>query len=151
MRKSVPLVLIAAIGLSGCGMFGGSRSSQPAVTVSDNALLPEKARVKPLDTRTPIAHVDKVEVARLPGGIIVTATGTAAAQGAYDVALIPNAAGPIDGVWQYTLVANQPAGQPVGTTASRQVIAATRFSDAELAGARSMQIQGATNALTVRR
>lgn len=168
MRKFLPVVLIAAIGLSGCGYVRDSRlnpfnwfgqsSSRPATpqeVESTNPLIPKRstfARKPDQDLRQPIAGLENMTVERIPGGAIIRVTGVAAQTGAYDVELRPEGDGePVDGVARYVMVAYQAPGGTAGPIQTRRVTAAARLSNIELTNVSSIEVISASNVLTSRR
>ncbi|EAQ03594.1 lipoprotein, putative [Pseudooceanicola batsensis HTCC2597] len=164
MRKTLPLLLIAALVLTSCGRirdsrinpfnwFGRAEATEIEGTAR-NPLIPRRRGFSIRDTednRTPIAQITGLTVERLPGGAIVQVTGVSARQGAYNVALEP-----VEGVEvppdtrRYVLVADQRVN-PVGTTLSRTVTAATKLTDQELEELRQIEVVGGQNVLTTRR
>lgn len=168
MRKFLPVVLIAALGLSGCGYVRDSRlnpfnwfghSSSRAATQQEiantNPLIPKRsafASPKEQDLREPVAGLEALEVERIPGGAIIRVTGVTAATGAYDVELRPeDERGPIDGVARYVMVAYASPQGTAGPIQTRRVTAAARLTNTELADVRSIEIISASNVLTSRR
>ena len=165
MRKTIPLLLIAALVLTSGGRVRDSRinplnwfgrAEAREVTPSEtNPLIPRRSAIslrpdRP-DERTPVAQITEMTVDRLPGGAIVRVTGVPSRQGAYNVGLkaVDGPEGP-DDVLRYVLVADQPV-RPVGTAASRQVVAAVRVSDQDLATIKRIEVLSASNILTSRR
>ncbi|GGE24525.1 hypothetical protein GCM10011360_11190 [Primorskyibacter flagellatus] len=164
MRKSIPLLLIAALVLSSCGnsrlnpfnWFGKARSRAVAED-GVNPLIPERTstpmfgRPEEPDNRTPVSQVTELVVERVPGGAIVRATGVPLRQGAYQVLLRPVEDGSVpEGVLRYTMLATQPL-LPQGTVPSRQVTVGAYVSEQDLAGIRQIEVQGGTNVMSVRR
>ncbi|KAA2317179.1 hypothetical protein DL237_00125 [Pseudooceanicola sediminis] len=167
MRKTIPVVVIAALSVAGCATirdsranpanwFGRTQTTASASTSGTaNPLIPDRvlsSKKQVVDLRTPVARIDTLDVEQVPGGAIIRVSATSAYQGAFKVGLVPqNAEGPVDGVARYTLMAYLPATRtslPVGTEASRKVVAATRLSDIELADVRKIEVVGGLNALS---
>ncbi|MBR9763973.1 MAG: hypothetical protein GYB53_10720 [Rhodobacteraceae bacterium] len=166
MRKFLPVLLIAAIGLSGCGYVRDSRlnpfnwfgraearelTAQEAAQET-NPLIPERsrfARPDEVDLRDRVAGLESLVVERIPGGAIVRVTGISAAAGAYDVELreLPGEAG----VARYEMVSYLPEVAQAAPVQSRRITAATRISDTALAQVRTIEVLSASNALTSRR
>lgn len=169
MRTIVPVLLLSSLVVSGCSTranpfnwFGGDGDGAAAVAVPverDNPLIPERAGLfSGIDEvyvypGFPVDTVTGVAVERVPGGIIVRATGRAAVQGVYDVRLIPANEDelPVEGVMTYTLEAVRSQSNVAGAPATRDVIVARKVSDQTLAGTRTIRVEGLQNAQTARR
>ena len=164
MRKTLPLLLVAALVLTSCGRIRDSRinpfnwfgraEARQLDGSESNPLIPRRsalaAREVP-DTRTRVGSVTNLVVERLPGGAIIRATAVSDRQGAYEVALRPVESDETpEGLVQYEFVAYQPMA-PQGTEASRSLAAAARLTDQELAKISRIEVLGARNALTTRR
>lgn len=167
MYRPFAALLIAAFILSGCGTrlnpfnwFGNGRSApaeaQDPETV--NPLLPGGRRAERNAPAPylglPIDSVTELNLDPIPGGVIVRATGVARMQGGYDVFLSSATEDqtPVDGVLTFRFEILLPAGQqPVGTARSREIVVARRLTDQDLAGVRSIRVEGARNALVSRR
>lgn len=151
----IPLLAALAIGLTlaGCGAvresrlnpfnwFGGSEETEP------QAALPGA----PVDRRMLVEEVVAMSVERLPGGVIVRATGLPATQGYWEAELV---ARPVeDGELIYDFRIFPPiTNEPVSTPQSREVVVATYLSDfrIESDGIRQVTVQGGQNARTSRR
>ena len=90
-------------------------------------------------------------IERVPGGAVIRASGLTAVQGVYLVQLTPTAEveTPINGVPAYRLEGVRPEfNEGVGSTHTRTVAAARALTDQELAGVRSVRVEGARNAQT---
>ncbi len=168
MRKTIPVVVIAALTLAGCATIRNSRAnpanwfgrsySAPVNTTAGtaNPLIPERllsSKKEVIDRRDPVARIDTLDIEKVPGGAIIRVSATAAYQGSFQVGLVPQSVdGPVDGVARYTLKAYLPVTRggllPVGTDASRKVVAATRLSDIELSGVSKIEVVGGQNALS---
>lgn len=151
----IPLLAALAIGLtlSGCGTvresrlnpfnwFGGSEEAAPQPTLPG----------APVDRRLLVDSVVGMAVERMPGGVIVRATGLPATQGFWDAELV---ARPVEGgeiVYDFR-VFPPVTTQAVSTPQSREIEVATFLSDFRLdsEGIRQITVQGATNARTSRR
>lgn len=147
MTRTIAALLVAALAVTGCGRirdskinpfnwFGGSKEEK--VQVVDGV---------PEDPRPLVQEVTGLEVARQPGGAIVTATGLPPTQGWYDAALLPANDGQAeDGVLTYRFVVNQPLElRRTSTPQSREVTAAVYLSDIRLQDVRKIVVQGAAN------
>lgn len=173
MRKTLSILLISTLTLTACGAvrdsrvnpfnwFGQSRSEPIQAREQTNPLIPERSGglLRGLRERDaqylgrPFEQVTDLTIERVPGGAIVRATGLAARQGYYAVQLTPANEDelPVDGVLTYRLEGVRPSSNtPVGTTPTREVIAARRLTDQDLSGVRSIRVEGALNALVSRR
>ena len=172
MRKTVSLLLVASMGLAGCG-FGGSslnpvnwfgRSQSVPIGQSTevvNPLIPkrsglfarERARDKIYQGK-PFQQITSLVVERVPGGAIIRATGLAARQGIYDVQLTPanEDEEPVKGVLTYRLEGLRPARNTAqGTKPTREVVAARKLTDQQLRSVRTIRVEGQLNALVARR
>lgn len=148
MTRTIAALLIAAVAVTGCGRvrdsklnpfnwFGGSKE-EVTVQVVDGV---------PQDPRPLVQQVTALEVARQPGGAIVTATGLPPTQGWFDAALVPEGDGSVkDGVLTYRFVVNAPLElRRTSTPQSREVTAAVFLSDIRLQEVRKIVVQGASN------
>ncbi|HSF65648.1 MAG TPA: hypothetical protein VLA78_14750 [Paracoccaceae bacterium] len=151
----IPLLAALAIGmtLSGCGTvresrlnpfnwFGGSEEAEPQPALPG----------APVDRRILVDNVVAMAVERMPGGVIVRATGLPPTQGYWEAELV---ARPVEGgqiVYDFR-VFPPVTRQAVSTQQSREVEVATFLSDfrMESEGIRQITVQGATNARTSRR
>ena len=173
MRKTFSALLVSTLVLTGCATvrdsrvnpfnwFGSARSEPLTQTeVNTNPLIPSSvglfasARAKrAVYTGQPFDQVTDLTIDRVPGGAIVRVTGLASRQGIYDVRLTPeNEDGlPVDGVLTYRLEGVSPAANTaVGQQPTREVVAARKLTDQDLAGVRSIRVEGQRNALVSRR
>lgn len=173
MRKTLSILLISTLTLTACGAvrdsrvnpfnwFGQSRSEPVQAREQTNPLIPERSGglLRGLRERDaqylgrPFEQVTDLTIERVPGGAIIRATGLAARQGYYAVQLTPANEDelPVDGVLTYRLEGVRPSkNTSVGTTPTREVIAARRLTDQDLSGVRSIRVEGALNALVSRR
>ena len=152
---NVLVILTVALTLSACG---GGRSSSPATTTSaeTNPLIPQRTglfsrgvpEVIPYEG-VPLDQVTELVVERVPGGVIVRATGLAARPGVYLAQLTPATEGdvPVDGVLTYRIEAIQ--GPPTGIAypAPQEVTVARSITRQQLRGVNSIRVEAATNAL----
>ncbi|WP_407493387.1 hypothetical protein [Pseudooceanicola sp. MF1-13] len=164
MRKTLPLVLMAAMVLASCGRLADTRlnpfnwfgrAESRALNAGDrNPLIPRRsalAAAAPVDNRGAIGTITGLSVERLPNGAIVRATAVADMQGAHSIALRRIEGDDIpDDMARYAFVGVQPRG-PQGTQASRTVTAATRLTDQDLLLVRRIEVVGANNAMVTRR
>lgn len=170
IKPLIPL-LIATMTLTACAGLRDSRvnpanwfgRSAPAAPAPENTnpLIPEqrlglfrRARdAQPVDLSSPVTQVTELRAERVPGGVILRASGIDPVQGAYNVwmrAENPDLV-PESGVLTFTLRRELPARPaPRGPDQSRTVTAAIRLTDQDIAGVRQLRVAGANNALTVR-
>ena len=172
MRKTLPLLLATTLALGGCAAvrdsrvnpfnwFGQSRSEPVATAQSTNPLIPRGNSLfslrRPAETvyeGLPFEQVTDLTIERVPGGAIIRATGLAARQGIYNVRLTPENEEelPVDGTLTYRLEGVRPAQPtPVGAIPTREVIAARRVTDQQLAGVSRIRVEGQLNAQVARR
>ncbi|MCV2870399.1 hypothetical protein OEW28_17435 [Defluviimonas sp. WL0002] len=158
MRKPATIIMAVAVALSlaGCATIRDSRlnpfnwfgrSEETSVQV------PETASGIPNDPRLLVAQVTALEVARMPGGAIVRATGLPPTQGWWKAELVAeNGGDPVDGVMTYRFVLAPPVeAQPASTTQSREVTAAAYLSNVKLEQIRTVVVIGETNSRSSRR
>lgn len=147
MLRPLPLLLIAALALSGCARLAQSRlnpanwfgPSRPA------AAAPVQQVVQ--DSRLPIAQVTRFVIEPTESGAILRATGTAPGQGWHNARLV-RVQGE-DGVLTYEFRAEPP---PQGVTSGVQVITAARsLRQGDLAGVSRVRVTGQQNAREARR
>lgn len=172
MRKTLPLLLAATLTLGACGMvresrvnpfnwFGQSRSEPVQQVENTNPLIPKsgglfsRARTdEAVYIGRPFEQVTDLTVERIPGGAIIRATGLAARQGIYAVQLTPKneAELPVDGVLTYRLEGIRPSKPtPIGSKPTREVTAARKLTDQQLAGVQRIRVEGQLNAQVARR
>ena len=172
MRKTLPLLLEATLTLGACGMvresrvnpfnwFGQSRSEPVQQVENTNPLIPKsgglfsRARAdEAVYNGRPFEQVTDLTVERIPGGAIIRATGLAARQGIYAVQLTPEneAELPVDGVLTYRLEGIRPSKPtPIGSKPTREVTAARKLTDQQLAGVQRIRVEGQLNAQVARR
>ncbi|KIT17355.1 hypothetical protein [Jannaschia aquimarina] len=147
MRSIVSIVLCAAI-LGGCGL-GGSRLNPLTWWGNDREEVIEAARSDP---STPIAdQVIALNAAPTPGGVIVSAIALPPTQGYWDARLqrLPSD-DPSVYVMEFQLLPPVDP-EPVGTQVSREVLGGTFLTTQDLAGIRSITVQGAQNRRTISR
>lgn len=153
MRTPLLAALAITMTLAGCGTvresrlnpfnwFGGSEETAPQPALPG----------APVDRRILVENVVAMAVERMPGGVIVRATGMPPTQGYWDAELV---ARPVEGgqiVYDFR-VFPPITGAAVSTPQSRVIEVATFLSDfrMESEGIRQISVQGATNARTSRR
>jgi len=164
MRRTLPLLLCSALLLTGCASIQQSRLNpfnwfggpiQPTAAPLDangelRPLVPENAGATMTDTRVLIDQITSLRVNRTPDGVILTATGLAAAQGRFNAQLVPT--GYDNGVLGFAFRVAVPEGATdVGRDATRRITVARVLTQAELQGVRTIRVQAARNAQTARR
>lgn len=153
MTRTIAALLVAAVAVTGCGRirdsklnpfnwFGGSK--EEVVQVVDGV---------PQDPRPLVQEVTRLEVARQPGGAIVTAAGVPPTQGWWDAALVPEGDGAAkDGVLTYRFVVKAPLElRRTSTPQSREVTAAVYLSDIRLQDVTKIVVLGASNSRSTSR
>ena len=167
MRRPMTTLVIVASLLGGCGFsdsnwnpfnwFGGG---QPApVNASDsNPLVPDTRRTRReadyVYQGTPIDTISELKIERIPGGAIIRATGVSQYQGGYNAFLYPMIAtdGSTSDVLTFRFDISLPAGARAGgTTQSREITVARRVTEQDLAGIRTIRVEGRQNAQVSRR
>ena len=148
---NTPLVatLCATLALGACSTIGGSRlnpfnwfggSEETVVLVAE----------KPADKRLLVTQVTDLTLEKMPGGVIVRATGLPPTQGYWEAELV---ARPIeDGTIIYDFRVFPPiTAQIASTTRSREVTVAAYLSNVKLDSIRQITVQGSVSARTTRR
>lgn len=147
MLRPLPLLLIAALALSGCARLAQSRlnpanwfgPSRPAATA------PVQQVVQ--DSRLPVAQVTQFVIEPTESGAILRATGTVPGQGWYNARLV-RVQGET-GVLTYEFRAEPP---PEGATGGVQVITTARsLRHGDLVGVSRVRVMGQNNTLEARR
>ena len=154
MRVSLPLLLCAALAVTGCARVADSRmnplnwfgtSTSAPLTASGELrpLVPANRTTRVVDGRGSIQSVTAMGIEKVPNGAIVRATGVASTHGQFNAQLVPvsNEGGVLTLAFRIEGVAN--AG--TNTAFSRQVTAARVLTFAELAAVRTIRVQSATN------
>ncbi len=154
MLRAATLTICLALGLTGCARLADSRinplnwfgrSASVAATPETRGPLVPSGGVVVVDNRALIETVTDLRIERKPGGAIVRATGIAATQGYFNAQLVLT--GIEGGVARYDFRVEAPAGyEAVGSVGSRRITAAVTLGSSELAGIRSIEVRGATNA-----
>jgi len=108
---------------------------------------------QPGDARNLVAQITTLRIEQVPGGAIIRATGLPATQGYFDGELVPIGREVADnGVLSYQFRISPPFAQTrVSTTQSREVVVGLFVSTQTLTGVREIRVNGAQNALSVRR
>ncbi|MEM6478482.1 MAG: hypothetical protein AAF647_05480 [Pseudomonadota bacterium] len=157
MARSLCLAVLAAFALAGCAQVSESRlnpfnwfgqsAEQREVAAGERALrplVPPERVIQRVDARPLVQRISQLEVTPANGGIIVRATGQAAQAGAFSAQLTRAA------TTASTITLEFRAFQGTGSGDGRVTVA--RFiSNSDLAGARTITVRAASNALTRRR
>jgi hypothetical protein len=155
MRATLPLLLCAALATTGCARladsrinplnwFGSSQSSSVTPTGELRPLVPANRTTKVTDERGPIAQVSALRIESTPDGAIMRATGIASTQGQFNAQLVEvsNSGGVL--TFAFRLEA-APGVTAQNSSFSRQVTVAKALSFGDLAGVRTIRVQGANN------
>ncbi len=155
MRVSLPLMICAALATTGCARLADSRinplnwfgSSQSAPVTASGELRPlvlASRTTEVTDQRGAIQQVTGLAIERTPSGAIVRATGVASTQGQFNAQLVEvsNTGGVLTFAFRIEAAAGF-SGQ--NSTFSRQVTVARALSANDLAGVRTIRVQGSTN------
>lgn len=153
---------VTLVGLGACGRvrdsrlnpfnwFGQSRSEEPT-------LAPAEGYQANVDTRPVVDQVTALQVDRVPGGALVTATGLPQTQGHWAAALIAEATGPSgrplrDGATLGFEFRVAPPETPTrsGPPQSRELTATVYLTDQDLTGVRTITVKGLRNQRSARR
>ncbi|WP_022704778.1 hypothetical protein [Pseudorhodobacter ferrugineus] len=148
---NTPLVatLCATLALGACSSISNSRlnpfnwfgGSEETVTLLVEA---------PQDSRLLVSQVTDLTLERMPGGVIIRATGLPPTQGYWEAELV---ARPVDdGQITFDFRVFPPITAQISSTPqSREVTVATYLSNIKLDSIRQITVQGANNARTSRR
>jgi hypothetical protein len=150
MNKMLVTALCATLALGACSSIGKSRLN-PFNWFGGSEDAPVSApTAEATDTRALVAQVTDLTLERMPGGVLVRATGLPPTQGYWEAELV---ARPIeDGKITYDFRVFPPiTPKPSSTTQSREVIVAAYLSNIKLEKIRQITVQGASNARTTRR
>lgn len=153
-------LFVAALGLSSCGTLQNSTGSIGSLGFGSigsggwggaprtRADLPDLVTPEQLvqDSRGAVANIVSAEASPTTGGTVVSATATPRGTGAYNLDLV------VAGRQGSQLLLDL-RGQiaAAGTPVPRQVTVARSFTNAELAGIRSIKIRAANGTRTLRR
>lgn len=151
MNKPLIAALCATLALGACSTigksrlnpfnwFGGSEETAAAPSPLD----------KPADPRLLVSQVTEMHLEKMPGGVIIRATGLPPTQGYWEAELV---ARPVeDGHIIYDFRVFPPVDvAAVSTPQSREVTVGAFLSNIKLEGIRQITVQGETNARTSRR
>lgn len=132
--------------LLGCVLAIAACSSEPDIERLEP--VPEAADFDPRDLVTSVTSARRD---RLPGGVIVTATGLPPSQGWWAAELVPLEAETDSSTLAFEFRIARPRGlQPPGSPQSREVVVALFLSDQRLQGIRDITIIGTQNRRSVR-
>jgi hypothetical protein len=175
MRSPLITTLALTVLLGGCATirdsavnpanwFGRSQEdpAQTASAETANPLIPDRqglfaarrAAREAIDLTTPIPQVTDLVVERVPGGAIIRATGLDLYTTSFNASLRPGAAGevPQDGALVYVFRRELPEGARAGgAEAAREITVARFVSEQTLSGVRTIRVEAAQNARSVRR
>lgn len=164
MRTPLPLVLIATVFLTGCSTnanpvnwFNRDAPDEDVLEPidADNPLIPETSGLLRRDPDavlgfqgSTIDAISDLTIERVPGGILIRATGRSGTQGIFNARLTPRNEDelPADGVLTYALQAEF-AQTGSGTPETREVIVGRKLTDQETTGVRTIRVEGLQNAL----
>ena len=149
MRTPILALTVSAIALAGCGEsrlnpFNWFKKTEEEVVV----VQPSEFSAEDL-----VEQVVDLQISKTATGAIIYATGLPPTQGYWGAELIAmNDAQPVDGVITYRFEAIEPVGfERVVNQRSREVLAASNLSNADLEGVTAIRVISATNALIKRR
>ncbi|MGR3512806.1 MAG: hypothetical protein ACU0GG_08580 [Paracoccaceae bacterium] len=151
--RALILGLMLTTAVSGCARVADSRlnpfnwfgSAELESTASATVEIEE-------DERPRVAQITSLRIEPTPTGAIVRATGLPPTQGWYDVELVPESDGPVNGEMVYVMRAAAPDGAlRTSTVQSREVSAGRVLSQQDLAATRLVRVIGGQNALVARR
>lgn len=161
MRVTLPLLLCAALSVTGCARvsgsklnplnwFGGSQPSGMTTSGEVRPLVPQNRVTKVVDTRGAIDQVTELSIERTPNGALIRATGVASTQGQFNAQLVPiaNEGGTLTLAFR---IEGAAGFEGTNSAYSRQVTVARFMSLTELADVRTIRVQGATNARSATR
>lgn len=163
MRSVIPTLLIATVLISGCSTranpvnwFNNNPPEEDNLTLieEDNPLIPNESGLFSRDPEdlaykgSTVSAIENVTLERIPGGVMIRATGKLSTQGAFNARLSPVDPDeePQDGVLTYRLQAEttQVTG---GAPITRTVIVGRVRTYQELGDTRVIRIEGLQNAI----
>ncbi len=161
MRSFIATLSIVFFSLPGCGWFGGDAPPDDATTPveENNPLIPTSSGILGTNPRTSgvyngttIDTISDLTIERVPGGLLIRATGRSETRAPYNARLTPANPDevPEDGVLTYQLQAEYvPASG--GSARAREVIVARTLTDQELGNTRTIRVEALQNSLQRRR
>ena len=150
MKTTLVATLCATLALGACSSIGSSRLNPFNWFGGSEEVVVAAPLEKPADPRLLVAQVIEMQIERMPGGVIVRATGLPPTQGFWDGELV---ARPVeDGHIIFDFRVLPPLEQSsVSTPQSREVTVGAYLSNIKLENIRQITVQGASNARTSRR
>ncbi len=151
MNKPLIAALCATLALGACSTIGQSRLNPLNwFGGSEETVVAYTPEGKPADPRALVSQVIDMQLEKMPGGVIIRATGLPPTQGYWEAELV---AQPVeDGKIVYDFRVFPPiAPADVSTQQSREVTVAAFLSNIKLESIRQITVQGASNARTSRR
>ncbi|CTQ50793.1 hypothetical protein [Jannaschia donghaensis] len=143
------ITAVLAIGaLSACGV-GQTRLNPLNWFGSDREERIEQVRAEA--ARPVVQQVVSLKAEPTPGGVIVTAVGLPPTQGFWEAELVRVASSDPSVLVLDFGILDPLTPEPVGTQPSREVLAGAFFSTQDLAGIRTIAVQGLTNRRSVSR
>ncbi len=158
MRKTLTVLILTSVTLSGCARVAESRlnplnwfgGSAPLANVDAQGdirpLVPAGALQQVVDNRPLVSIITALSVDRTPDGAIVRASGQTEGQGFFNAELVPLQQ--INGTLTLAFRAAAPNATQTGT---QTITTAYVLTTAELASIQRIQVQGATNGLSSNR
>jgi hypothetical protein len=150
MNKTLVTALCATMALGACSSIGQSRLNPFNWFGRSQEVRVVAPTVAANDTRALVTQVTDLTLEKMPGGVIIRATGLPPTQGFWQAELV---ARPFeDGKIIYDFRVFPPVTpQAASTTQSREIIVATYLSNIKLGSIREITVQGASNARSSRR
>ncbi len=151
MNKPLIAALCASLALGACSTISQSRLNPfNWFGGSEETVVQRSPLDKPADRRLLVHQVTEMKLEKMPGGVIIRATGLPPTQGFWDAELVARPAE--DGVIIYDFRVFPPIeAASVLTPQSREVTVAAFLSDIKLEGIRQITVQGENNARSSRR
>jgi hypothetical protein len=150
MKTPLVTMLCATLALGACSTIGGSRLNPFNWFGGSEEVAVAAPQERPADPRLLIAQVTDMQLERMPGGVIIRATGLPPTQGFWQAELV---ARPVeDGTIIYDFRVFPPiGGTAISTPQSREITAAAFLSNIKLNDIRQITVQGEANARSSRR
>jgi len=162
MRPTLPFALCSLLTITACATITESRfnplnwfgTSEEVVTSTPRNELPPLVRAdqagQTVEGRALIAQITDLRVDRTPGGAIIVATGLAESQGYFNAQLVRRSLE--NGVLTFDFRAEAPATfEAAGSTATRQITAATQLDRAALSGVTTIIVNSQSGSRRVSR
>lgn len=150
MTFRILVALVVVLGLTGCASrlnpmnwFGNDREERIAVQ--------DGAAQAPVDPRTLVSEVARLDVDPMPTGAIVRAVGLPPRQGYWEADLVLVSQDDRELVFEFRVFEPTDPAARVGPPRSREIVAATSLSRYALNGIRSITVIGQENRRSVRR